>query len=152
MPILTEPMKKYLLNDSKKGYTAEVKSAYNRRMVEYAKKGIEDLTLLTEKLSEDLQAKIFNEEMLRPLIGNLFRFREQLKENCSPEELSQMEERRKRIVQLCYFTVNTIGYTPNAWALARDIMDTLIKAGLKETFDTLIGLKAVYIEGFKQSP
>lgn len=151
MPILTEPMKKYILNDSKKGYTVEVKSAYNRRIVEYAKKGIEDLTLLTEKLPEEMQAKIFNEDTLRPLIGNLFRLRQQVKENYSEEELREMEERRQRIVQLCYLTLNIIGYTPNAWDLARDVMDTLIKAGLHEAFDTLIGLKAIYLEGFKQS-
>jgi len=151
MPILTEPMKKYLLNDSKKGYTVEVKSAYNRRIVEYARKGIKDLALLAEKLPEDLQAKIFNEETLRQLIGNLFRLRQQVKENYSEEELREMEERRKRIVQLCYLTIDIIGYTPNAWDLARDIMDILIKAGLKETFNTLIGLKAIYIEGFKQA-
>lgn len=152
MPVLTEPMKKYLLNDSKKGYTAEVKSAYNRRIVEYARTGIKDLTLLAEKLPEEMQAKIFNEDTLRLLIGNLFRLRQQVKENYSEEELREMEERRKRIVQLCYLALEIIGYTPNAWDLARNVMDTLTKAGLHETFDTLIGIKAIYLEGFKKSP
>jgi len=151
MTILSKPMKKYLLNESKKGYMEDVQKAYNRRIIEYAREGIKDLALLAEKLPEDLQAKIFNEEMLRPLIGNLFRLRHQVKENYSEEESREMEERRKRIVQLCYLTLDIIGYTPNAWDLARDVMDTLIKAGLKETFDTLVGLKAVYLEGFKQS-
>jgi len=146
MPILTEPMKKYLFNDSKKGYTAEVKSAYNRRIVEYAKKGLEDLRLLAEKLPEELQAQTFNKETLWPLIGNLFSL--YVKQNYGEEEL---EKRRKRIVQLCYLTLDIIGYSINAQRLAPDIMDTLTKAGLHETFGTLIGLKAVYLEGFKQS-
>ena len=64
MSILTKPMKKYLLSDSKKGYKENVQSAYNRRIVEYARKGIEDLVLLAEKLPEELQARIFNEEMM----------------------------------------------------------------------------------------
>ena len=149
MPILTEPMKKYLLNDSKKGYTAEVKSAYNRRIIEYAKKGIEDLTLLAEKLPEEKQAQIFNKENMRPLIGNIFRLRQQTKQSYGKEE---MEKRRKRILQLCYETLSTIGFRDNAWDLARDIMDILIKAGLKETLPTIIGLKAVYIKSFKQPP
>ena len=64
VPILTKAMKKYLLSASKKGYKENVQSAYNRRIVEYARKGIEDLVLLVEKLPEELQAKIFNEEMM----------------------------------------------------------------------------------------
>jgi len=167
MPILTEPMKKYLLNDSKKGYTAEVKSAYNRRIVEYAKKGLEDLKLLAEKLPEEFQAQIFNEETLRPLISSLFHFyrpemgEEVLKRTVGllgermmwvPTPLDkELENRRKRIVQLCYLTLDVIGDSTNAWQLAPEIMDTLIKAGLHETFGTLIGLKAVYLEGYKQS-
>jgi len=144
-------MKKYVLNDSKKGYTAEAKSTYNRRIVEYVRKGLKDLTLLAEKLPEDLQAQIFNVETLRPLIGNLFRLRHQVKETYSSEELKEMEERRKRILQLCYVTVGIIGYSPNARDLAPEIMDILEKAGLKETFDDLVGLKAVYLAGYKQS-
>jgi len=167
MPILTEPMKNYLLNDSKKGYTAEVKSAYNRRIVEYAKKGIEDLTLLAKKLPEDLQAKIFNEDTLRPLISSLFHFyRPEMGEEILKRTLGlrgermiwvptpldkELESRRRRIVRLCYLTLDIIGDNTNTWQLAPEVMDTLIKAGLKETFDTLIGLKAIYLEGFKQS-
>lgn len=148
MAILTEPMKRYLLNDSKKGYTAEVKSAYNRRIVEYAEKGIEDLALLAEKLPEELQAQIFNKETLRPLIANLFSDpRSRDKHDFGEEEI---ERKRKRLVQICYLILSIMGHTINARRLAPDIMDTLTKAGLHETFDTLIGLKAIYLEGFKQ--
>ena len=154
MPILTEPMKKYLLNDSKKGYTAEARSTYNRRIIEYAKKGIEDLALLADKLPEELQAQIFNPEILRPLIEKVFtmpkieaKSREEYK-----EKFASLEGKRKRIIQLCYLTLDTIGSTSNAWNLAPDIMDTLTKAGLHETLPALIGVKAVYLAGFKQQP
>lgn len=146
MPILTEPMKKYLSNDSKRGYTAEVRSAYNRRIVEYAKKGIEDLTLLAEKLPEDLQAQIFNKETLRPLLQKVFTM-----PKIEAETKEEYLRKRKRIVELCYETVNIMGFLDNAWRLAPEIMDTLIKAGLHETIDTLVGLKAVYLEGLKQT-
>ncbi|MGQ9725810.1 MAG: hypothetical protein ACUVQL_01625 [Candidatus Bathycorpusculaceae bacterium] len=109
------------------------------------------MTLLAEKLPEDLQAQIFNVETLRPLIGNLFRLRPLVKAAYSPEELKEMEKRRKRILQLCYVTVGVIGHSPNARDLAPEIMAILEKAGLKETFDDLVGLKAVYIAGYKQS-
>jgi hypothetical protein len=61
MPILTDPIKKYLLNDDKKGYTAETKSAYNRRIIDYTIRGISDLSLLAEKLPEDMQAQVFED-------------------------------------------------------------------------------------------
>lgn len=167
MPILTDPMKRYLLNDSKKGYSLEVKSAYNRRIVEYAKRGLEDLKLLAEKLPEELQAQIFNEETLRPLLGSLFHFykpdmgEEVLKRTVglhgermvwtAPPLDKELESRRKRIVRLCYLTLDIIGYSTNVWHLAPETMDTLVKGGLHETFDTFIGLKAVYLEGYRQS-
>jgi len=154
MPILTEPMKKYLLNDSKKGYTAEARSTYNRRIVEYAKKGIEDLALLADKLPEEIQAQIFNPETLRPLIEKVFtmpKIEAKSREEYE-EKFESLEGKRKRIIQLCYLTLDTIGFTSNAWNLAPDIMDTLTKAGLHETLPALIGVKAVYLAGFKQQP
>ncbi|MBS7632536.1 hypothetical protein KEJ15_02790 [Candidatus Bathyarchaeota archaeon] len=143
MPILTEPMKKYLVNDSKKGYTAEAKSTYNRRIVEYAVRGLKDLTLLAEKLPEDLQAEIFNETNLRLLIRNIFRGH--IKKDYEEAEL---EQRRERILRLSYETLTEIGFRDNAWDLAPDVMKILINAGLHETFDTIVGLKAIYIKGF----
>jgi len=104
MPILTEPMKKYLLNDSKKGYTVEARSTYNRRIIEYAKKGIEDLALLAEKLPEELQAQIFNKETLRPLIEKVFTM-----PKIEAKNRAEYVEKRKRIIQLCYLTLDTIG-------------------------------------------
>ena len=154
MPILTEPMKKYVLNDSKKGYTAEARSTYNRRIVEYARKGIEDLALLAEKLPEELQAQIFNEKTLQPLIQKIFtmpKIEAKSKEEYEKKRES-LEEKRKRIIRLSYLTLNIIGFTENAWRLAPDIIDTLVKAGLHETINTLIGIKAIYLEGFKQAP
>lgn len=143
MPILTEPMKKYLVNDSKKGYTAEAKSTYNRRIVEYAVRGLKDLTLLAEKLPEDLQAEIFNETNLRSLMKSIFTAR--IKKDY---EKTEFEQRRERILRLSYETLAEMGFRDNAWDLAPDVMEILINAGLHETFDTIVGLKAIYIKGF----
>ena len=150
MPILTDPMKKYLLNDSKKGYTAETRSAYNRRIIDYTIRGISDLSLLAEKLPEDMQAQVFNEETLGSLIRSLFRLI--VKEHAEVADFSEIkkeeiEKRRKRVLALCYDALNEIGDVFNARNLAPDVMKVLLEAGPSETLPTIAGLKAVYIKG-----
>jgi hypothetical protein len=150
MPILTDPMKKYLLNDDKKGYTAETKSAYNRRIIDYTIRGISDLSLLAEKLPEDMQAQVFNERTLGSLIRSLFRLI--VKEHAEVAGLSEidkeeLEKRRRRVLALCYEALNEIGDVSNARNLAPDVMKVLLEAGPHETLLTIAGLKAVYIKG-----
>jgi hypothetical protein len=150
MPILTDPMKKYLLNDDKKGYTAETRSAYNRRIIDYTIRGISDLSLLAEKLPEDMQAQVFNEITLGSLIRSLFRLI--VKEHAEVADFSEidkeeLEKRRKRVLTLCYEALNEIGDLFNARNLAPDIMKVLLEAGPPETLPTIAGLKAVYIKG-----
>jgi hypothetical protein len=145
MPILTNSMKKYVLNESR-GFTIAQKSIYNKRIVNYACKGIKDLALLAEKLPEKQQAEIFNRETLKPLIEKVFTM-----PKGEFKDKQEYEEKRKRILQLCFLVLETIGAIENAWKLAPDIMDMLTKAGLYETIETLKGLKAVYLAGFKVS-
>jgi hypothetical protein len=150
MAILTKPMKKYLLSDDKKGYTAETRSSYNRRMVDYAISGISDLLLLAERLPEGMQAEVFNEETLAPLMRNLFRLI--VKEHAEVVEFpeinrEELEKRRARVLALCYTVLDEIGDSFNARNLAPDVMKILTEAGPSETLPTITGLKAVYVKG-----
>ena len=142
--ILSEAMRKYILNTSKQGYTKEVRSVYNRRIIEYAKRGLEDLALLAENLSEDQLAEVFNKKSLRPLVKAVFRLR--IKPGMNEREL---HERRERILKLSYLTLTEIGILQNAWALAPNVMKVLTKAGLSD-IGPIIGLKAVYIQSLTE--
>ena len=142
--ILSEAMRKYILNTSKQGYTKEVRSVYNRRIIEYAKRGLEDLALLAENLPEDQLAEVFNKKSLGPLVKAVFRLR--IKPDMNEREL---HERRERILKLSYLTLTEIGILQNAWALAPNVMKVLTKAGLSD-IDTIIGLKAIYIQSLTE--
>jgi hypothetical protein len=101
---------------------------------------------LAENLPEDQQKDVFNEGNMSPLIHTIFRAK--IKENYEKEEF---EQRRKRILRLSWNALSEIGFRDNAWNLAPDIMNGLIKAGLNESFDTMVGLKGIYIKGLNQS-
>lgn len=138
--ILSQAMRKYILNTTKQGYTKEVRSVYNRRIVEYTKRGLEDLALLAENLPEDQLAEVFNKQTLGPIVKAIFRLR--IKPDMNEKEL---HKRRKRILELSYLTLTTIGFLSNAWTLAPNVMRVLTKAGLSD-IPTIMGLKAIYIQ------
>ena len=142
--ILSEAMRKYILNTTKQGYTKEVRSVYNRRIVEYTKRGLEDLALLAKNLPEDQLAEVFNKQSLGPLVKAVFHLR--IKPDMNEKEL---HERRKRILKLSYLTLTEIGILQNAWALAPNVMRVLTKAGLSD-IDPIIGLKAIYIQSLSE--
>jgi len=142
--ILSEAMRKYILNTTKQGYTKEVRSVYNRRIMGYAKRGLEDLALLAENLPEDQLAEVFNRQSLGPLVKAIFRLR--IKPGMNEKEL---QERRKRILKLSYLTLTEIGLPPNAWGLAPNVSRVLGKAGLSD-IDIVMGLKAIYIQSLSE--
>ena len=150
MPILTKPMKKYLLSSNKRGYSKDRQSAYNNRMNDYAVRGLEDLVLLAENLPEEEQAKIFNQETLTPLMRNLFRLilKEHTEVADTPEiNREELEKRRTRVLTLCHTALDEIGDLFNARNLAPDVMNILTQAGPPETLPTITGLRAVYFTG-----
>lgn len=144
--MLSKSMKQYVMNEEKNGYTKEVQNVYNNRLKTYAVQALKDLALLAEKLPEDQQEEVFNVKNMSPLIRNIFRAK--IKENYEKEEF---EQRCKRILCLSWNALSEIGFRDNAWNLAPDIMSVLIKAGLNESFDTMVNLKGIYIKGFNQS-
>jgi hypothetical protein len=143
--VLSKSMKQYVMNQEKNGYSKETQNVYNNRLKNYAIDALKDLALLAEKLPEDELQDVFNEKTLSPLIRNIFRAK--LKDNYEEKEF---EQRRQRILRLSWDTLTEIGFRDNAWNLAPDVMNILIKAGLHENFDTFVGLKAIYIKGFNQ--
>lgn len=109
MGVLTRPMRKYVLSETKQGYNI---SEYNKRIVEYASKGLEDLTLLAQKLPEEQQAKVFNKETLQPLFKAIFRLEIPAKDHQEYLEIKSSEEmvkKRKRLLRLCDLILNLIG-------------------------------------------
>lgn len=143
--MLSKSMKQYVMNQEKNGYNKETQYVYNNRLKNYAIDALKDLALLAEKLPEDELKDIFNEKTMSPLLRNVFRAK--IKGNYEEKEFNQ---RRQRILRLSWDTLSEIGFKDNAWNLAPDVMSILIKAGLHETFDTFVGLKAIYIKGFNQ--
>lgn len=90
MPILTKAMEKYVRNETKSGYDKDTRRKYNRRIADYARKGIDQLTLLAEKLPEEELKEIFNDDTLRRFFANvLFK----VEPNMDPEK-------RRRILGL----------------------------------------------------
>lgn len=143
---MSKSMKQYVMNEEKTGYSKEMQNVYNNRLKTYAVQALKDLALLAEKLPEDQQKDVFNLENVSPLIRNIFHAK--IKENYEEKEF---EQRRKRILCLSWTALSDIGFRDNAWNLAPDIMSVLVKAGLNENFETMVGLKGIYIKGFNQS-
>ena len=147
MPILTKPMKKYLLSNNKRGYSKDRQRAYDNRIIDYAVRGLEDLLLLAEKLPEEEQAKVFNQEMLTPLMRNLFRLIVKAHTEVAdiPEvNREELGKRRMRVLTLCHVALSEIGDFFNARNLAPDVTTILMQAGPPETLPTITGLRAVY--------
>lgn len=71
--MLGKSMRKYVIGQGGKRYSKAVQNVYNYRIKKSTAQALNDLELLAEKLPEDKQAEIFNEETLAPLIKHLFR-------------------------------------------------------------------------------
>lgn len=109
MGILTKPMKKYVLSETKQGYNV---SEYNKRILEYALKGLSDLTLLAQKLPKDQKARVFNKETLGALFKAIFNIKIQAKDHqeyLKNKASKDMVEERKRLLQLCDLVLHLIG-------------------------------------------
>lgn len=140
-------MRQYVNRTENNGYDKETQNVYNMRLRSYAQRAIKDLTLLAQKLPEDQQKQIFNTKTMNPLIRNIYRAKNKENQNTQDE---QFQQRCHRILNLSYETLTEIGFKDNAWHLARDVMKILIHAGLNESFDTIVGLKAVFIAATNQ--
>lgn len=142
-------MRKYVMGLKRNKRSKAVQNVYNYRIKQYTVLALGDLALVAEKLLEDMQTEIFNEETLAPLIRNLFRlipkgFVEVT--DLPGTDREELEKRRKRVLALYHVALEEIGDVFNARNLAPDIMQALTEATPQDTIPTITGLKAIYIK------
>ncbi|MDH5266219.1 MAG: hypothetical protein OEW62_00920 [Candidatus Bathyarchaeota archaeon] len=109
MPTLTSRMTKYVLAKDKSGWN---KSAYNSRLQKYAIQGLEDLTLLAQKLPEKQLQKIFNEKTLGDLFKALLNINISAKDHEEWKEIKKNKEmliKRRRLLRICRKILMLIG-------------------------------------------
>jgi hypothetical protein len=136
--MLGNQMKKYVMSENKHGYSKAVQSVYNSRIKTYAKLAIQDLALLAQKLPEDQQAEIFNDQNTWELLKAII--------NQSPEEIIRLEQdkvlakkKRKRLLPLCYNLITLLNDSKLSHILAPVGTRYMIKEG-----GHLAHLKAIY--------
>jgi hypothetical protein len=147
--MLGNAMRAYVRSPNKRKLDKNMKNTYNWRIEQYTLQALKDLVLLAEKLPEDRQADIFNEETLTPLIKHLFRLiPKPFVEVADLKKINkeELEKRRRRVLTLCYVALEEIGDIFNARNLAPEIMQAFTEAGRQDTNPTITGLKAIYIK------
>jgi hypothetical protein len=142
--MLSKAMMKYVMSENKNGYDKQTQSVYNNRIKNRAAQALKDLGVLAEKLPEKQQAQIFSYENLTPLTRRAFVFQAR-----KPVDEEETQERRARLLLLCYRVLNEIAQD-NAWHLAPDVMKILTLGGSGDTLPGIIGLKAIYLKGFSK--
>jgi hypothetical protein len=146
MGILTKPMRKYVLSETKQGYNI---SEYDRRIVEYTSKGLEDLTLLAQELPEEQQAKIFNKETLQPLFKAIFRLEIPAKDHEEYLKIKSSEEivkKRKRLLGLCDSALNLIG----DYSFVGDIVPEPMRPFMSASWPPIDNIKALLYTSLKE--
>jgi len=146
MGILTKPMKKYVLSETKQGYNV---SEYNKRILEYALKGLSDLTLLAQKLPEEQQANIFNKETLQPLFKAIFRLKIQAKDHQEYLRIKgskDIVEKRRRLLRLCDLALHLIG----DYTFAGIIVPEPMKPFMNMSWPPIDNIKALLYTSLKE--
>ena len=139
---LSKQMKNYVLEKSKIGYTKEVRKIYDRRLLQYAREGINDLTFLIDNLPEDMQALIFTEQNLRKLFRALFA------STISNNQMS--EEKRLRLLNICKSALDEISMHQNGPLLAPNAWKVLKETPSSSYHESMYGTKviqSIQIEG-----
>ncbi len=120
--MLGNSMRKYVMGEKANGYTKEVRSVYNYRVRKYAIQALKDLALLAQKLPEDQQAEIFNEQNMR----DLFRAILKLPNTLINDELLQ-KQKRQRLLPICYELITLLDdstfchlIAPTVWPVMRN--------------------------------
>jgi hypothetical protein len=144
-------MKKYLRSyPEKSGYSKTIQSKYDQRIIEYATKAIEDLTLIMEKTPEDLQAKIFTERYLKQFFKCLFNVGTYIESTeRKPDHFSSdLGAKSERMLNVCNLALDQIAFRRNALVLAPKawrIIKELPSSNNDEIYGTNI-IQAIQIE------
>ena len=136
--MLGNSMRKYVMSENKNGYSKQVQSVYNNRIKTYAKRALQDLSLLAQKLPEDQQAEIFHDQNITSLFKALLKL--------TPAELTELEEnralakkKRERLLPICYELITLLNNFNLAHVMAPVGTRYMIKEGGQLAF-----LKAIY--------
>ncbi len=136
--MLGNSMRKYVMSENKNGYSKQVQSVYNNRIKNYAKIALRDLALLAQKLPEDQQTEIFNDQNIRNLLRALLKL--------NPAKLTELNDnrvlvkkKRQRLLPLCYELITLLNDPNLAYVMAPVGTRYMIKEGGQLAF-----LKAVY--------
>ena len=136
--MLGNSMRNYVMSESKNGYSKQVRSVYNNRIKKYANLALKDLTLLAQKLPEDKQTEIFNDQNITNLLSAL------LKPN--PAQMAELNDdgalakkKRQRLLPLCYDLITLLNNSNLAHLMAPVGTRYMTKEG-----GQLAYLKAIY--------
>ena len=136
--MLGNSMKKYVMSENKNGYSKQVQSVYNNRIKNYAKLALKDLALLAQKLPEDQQTEIFNDQNIINLLAALLKL--------NPAQLTELNDnrvlakkKRERLLPLCYELITLLNDSNLAHLMAPVGTRYMTKEGGQLAF-----LKAVY--------
>lgn len=136
--MLGNSMRKYVMNETKNGYGKQVQSVYNNRIKKYANLAFKDLTLLAQKLPEDQQNEIFNDQNITNLLAALLKLSSsQLTELNDNRALTR--KKRQRLLPLCYSLITLLNDSNLAHLIAPIGSKYMIKEG-----GQLAYLKAIY--------
>jgi hypothetical protein len=131
-------MRKYVMSENKNGYSKQVQSVYNNRIKKYANLALKDLTLLAQKLPEDQQSEIFNDQNITSLLAALLKL--------SPAQLTELNDnkvlvkkKRQRLLPLCHGLITLLNDSNLAHLIAPVGTRYMIKEG-----GQLAYLKAIY--------
>ncbi len=139
-------MKKYVKSFPESvGYTNDVKSKYNNRLLVYATEGLKDLTLIAEKAPEELQSTIFTEKYLKLFFRAIFNMPAYLEKRKKDEIYKippKISDTRCRMLKSCNLALSEIGQRGNAVALAPHAWE-IIKELPSSNQDYIYGSNAI---------
>ena len=136
--MLGNSMRKYVMSENKSGYSKQVQSVYNNRIKVYAKRALQDLTLLAQKLPEDQQAEIFNGKNIGLLLTAILKL-SPIQEVQLNVDKGLAKKRRQRLLPLCYYLISLLNISNLAHLLAPIGTRYMVKEGGHLAF-----LKAIY--------
>jgi hypothetical protein len=139
MPILTDPMREYVLAEDKRGWN---RSAYNSRIREYAIQGLDDLALLAERLPEEKLQEIFNEKTLANFFRALLKIEMPAEDHEGWQrikETPEMLKKRDRLLRICWAVLKQMG----DYQFTLRLVPSNWKPWLKKEYVPIDNLKAI---------
>ena len=120
-----------------RGYDKATQRVYHQRLKQYALNALGDLGLIAENMSEKVQAKIFNRDILKPLFEVLFNINGDI-------SVKDREARRKRLLSLIRELLFTLEKNEMDRKLAPQVWNVL-RHSPRSRLHTLDVIEAIFI-------